>query len=295
MRDFGIIQTRYWEWAAEENLPESAKLIGAYILTCKHGNSLGLFRLPPEYIQADLGYNINTISTQCATLSKKGFLLQCKQTGLVFLPNYLKFNPVKNSSHGVGVLKIARSVSKNFSYFNELINALRKFKGQIKSDDLDETITKLTQCTTQCTTQCGDKETETETETETERNNDVENRKILNQTISDIFSHWQIVHNHQKAKLDEKRKKKIKARLEEGYSLEDLKSAIDGCKKSPYHQGDNKTNSTYDDLELILRDASHIDKFIKISKQTGFNKLSTAGRKSATAAAEWLNGGENAR
>jgi hypothetical protein len=83
--------------------------------------------------------------------------------------------------------------------------------------------------------------------------------------VDSIFDHWKKTMNHPKARLDEKRKKKIREALKLGYTQADLIAAIDGCAKSPYHMGNDGRNFTvYDDLELILRDAKHIDQFLKI-------------------------------
>jgi uncharacterized protein YdaU (DUF1376 family) len=88
--------------------------------------------------------------------------------------------------------------------------------------------------------------------------------------VSVIFSHWQKVHNHPDARLDEKRKNLIKQRLKD-YSVDDLKCAIDGCKVSPHHQGQNDQGMIYDDITLILRDATHVEQFIGYVKR-GFVK-----------------------
>ena len=77
-----------------------------------------------------------------------------------------------------------------------------------------------------------------------------------------VFQHWQTVMNHPHAKLDKKRKGKIKQALKLGYSVADLKQAIDGCAKTPFNMGKNDNGQRYDDIGLILRDAAHIDRFI---------------------------------
>lgn len=77
-----------------------------------------------------------------------------------------------------------------------------------------------------------------------------------------IFSHWQSVMGHPRAKLDNNRKRKIIQALKLGYSVDELKQAIDGCAKTPYNIGDNDRHQRYDDIELILRDAAHIERFI---------------------------------
>ncbi|MBI2790895.1 MAG: hypothetical protein HYX61_02955 [Gammaproteobacteria bacterium] len=81
--------------------------------------------------------------------------------------------------------------------------------------------------------------------------------------ISEIFEYWKAKMNHPRAKLDEKRKKIIKAAFKQGYSLEELKLAIEGCHKTPYNMGVNPQKKKYDDIGLILRDSSHIERFMQ--------------------------------
>ncbi len=89
--------------------------------------------------------------------------------------------------------------------------------------------------------------------------------------VKEIFSHWQTVMNHPKAKIDKKRANKIVQSLKLGYSLAELKEAIDGCAKTPFNMGQNDKGQRYDDIELILRDASHIDRFIGNARQQPVN------------------------
>lgn len=80
--------------------------------------------------------------------------------------------------------------------------------------------------------------------------------------VSEVFEHWKTVLNHPRAILDSKRQRLIRSRLDEGFSVDDLKAAINGCKASPWHQGLNDRGQTYDDLALICRDASKVEQFI---------------------------------
>lgn len=45
------------------------------------------------------------------------------------------------------------------------------------------------------------------------------------------------------------------------YSEDELIDAVRGWRHSPHHRGENKDGTVYNDLELILRDAAHIEKF----------------------------------
>lgn len=83
-----------------------------------------------------------------------------------------------------------------------------------------------------------------------------------------VFSYWQKQRGHDRAKLDAKREKAIKARLNDGYSVEDLCRAVDGIVKSPHHMGQNKSSTVYDDIELICRTAVNVDKFARLATAT---------------------------
>ena len=64
-----------------------------------------------------------------------------------------------------------------------------------------------------------------------------------------------------KTKLTSQRVAKIKSRLQEGFSEDDLVEAVRGVVFSPFHMGDNKRHQKYDDLTVILRDGGQVEKF----------------------------------
>ena len=84
---------------------------------------------------------------------------------------------------------------------------------------------------------------------------------ILTADIEKVFKHWQIVRRHPQAKLDAKRKALISKALK-SYSLADCLQAIDGCNRSPYHNG-TEDGKIYDSLGLIFRDADKIEGFME--------------------------------
>lgn len=80
--------------------------------------------------------------------------------------------------------------------------------------------------------------------------------------VARIFNHWQSALNHPTAKLTNERKRKVEARLKEGYSVAQIIEAIDGCASSPFHRGQNAEGQVWDDLELICRTGSKLEGFI---------------------------------
>lgn len=88
-------------------------------------------------------------------------------------------------------------------------------------------------------------------------------KKNWSKEILEVFGHWQKVLNHNMSKLDENRKLKIRKALEAGYLVEDLKKAIEGVKNTPWNMRENPSRELYDDITLIFRNSSQIERFIR--------------------------------
>jgi hypothetical protein len=85
--------------------------------------------------------------------------------------------------------------------------------------------------------------------------------------VAVVFNHWKTIMGHQRARMDLKRAQVIRDRLRDGYVVEDLCLAIDGCAASAFHMGENDRRQVYDSITLILRDADHVDKFLEAGEK----------------------------
>jgi hypothetical protein len=99
----------------------------------------------------------------------------------------------------------------------------------------------------------------------------------ISEEVNEIFNHWKMVMSHARAKLDKKRQGKIIAALELGYSVEELLQAINGCATSSWYMGMNDRNHRYDAIDLIFRDADHIDQFINYAINPPTTEYPTSG------------------
>lgn len=85
--------------------------------------------------------------------------------------------------------------------------------------------------------------------------------------ILEVFEYWvdqTWIKRGPRPKLTDPRWRKIALAIYE-YGLEEAKMAIRGCTLSSFHMGDNKMRRRYTDIELILRDAAHIERFISLT------------------------------
>lgn len=78
--------------------------------------------------------------------------------------------------------------------------------------------------------------------------------------ITEVFETWQDVTGHPKAKLSTERRRVIEKALKM-YPLDEVLEAVRGVTCSDFHMGDNDNRVRYDDLTLILRNATKIEFF----------------------------------
>ncbi len=78
--------------------------------------------------------------------------------------------------------------------------------------------------------------------------------------IKEVFDYWKHVMDKKRAVLDEKRTRDIGWAIAI-WGIDGAKEAIDGCRASEFHMGNNSHKTTYNDVTLIFRDADHVEKF----------------------------------
>ena len=78
---------------------------------------------------------------------------------------------------------------------------------------------------------------------------------------TELVRYWRKVMDKPRAKVTKDRVAKVKARLTEGYSPDEIRRAIDGCAASHFHQGDNDRGKLYNDITLICRNGSTLERF----------------------------------
>lgn len=84
----------------------------------------------------------------------------------------------------------------------------------------------------------------------------------LGDEVSTVFAYWlDTMGKNGSTKLTGDRRRKIEARLREGYTVDRIKRAVDGCAGSAFHRGENDGRRKHDDIELICRTGSKLEQF----------------------------------
>jgi hypothetical protein len=83
---------RFWQSPKVRGWPDHQKLLGAYLLTCPHRTSEGLFWLPHGYVAQDLGWSIERVSEGYSGLKQAGFCAYDDTSETVLLCKALKYD-----------------------------------------------------------------------------------------------------------------------------------------------------------------------------------------------------------
>lgn len=79
------------------------------------------------------------------------------------------------------------------------------------------------------------------------------------QVIGSLIDYWKARCQHPSAKATSERRRKVQARLREGYTPQQIRTAIDGAAVGAFV---NDAGKRFDDLELICRTGSKLESFI---------------------------------
>lgn len=94
-----------------------------------------------------------------------------------------------------------------------------------------------------------------------------EGEENVKNNIHRVWEHWKQTMKRPEAKLTQERKKAIQNRLSERYSVQDILRAINGCKNSPFHMGENQHGAVFNDITNICKDGSKLESFIEKAKK----------------------------
>jgi hypothetical protein len=83
--------------------------------------------------------------------------------------------------------------------------------------------------------------------------------------VNELFAYWQQQCGHPHARLTPERKARIAARLKQGYTVEQIRQAIDGAACGAFV---NEAGKRFDDIELICRSGSKLESFVERARRT---------------------------
>tara|TARA_R100001510_G_scaffold57488_1_gene65744 strand:- start:3032 stop:3859 length:828 start_codon:yes stop_codon:yes gene_type:complete len=130
MRNYGTIQTSFWTHPKINVLSDKAKLLFLYLITGHHANALGCYRIPKEYIKADLGWTTKDLLKPFSEL-ENFLILYDLELSVLLIPDFLQWNPIPNPNSGQARWAELQLINENFQYFHVLIDRLEPFQDRL--------------------------------------------------------------------------------------------------------------------------------------------------------------------
>lgn len=284
MRDYSKVGPQFWIGKTGKALRKhgfEAQMVGLYLLTSPHANMLGLYYVPHTFIAHETGLGMEGAMKGLQGCMDAGFCHYDEDSEVVWVVEMARFQ-VGDELHGKdlrikGVQNEYDSLPENpyLSAFYDMyaqafcMSAKREngspFEAPSKPLASQEQEQEQKQKQEQDKTHVASAPVGSADAGQTAPMPERRKEPRASQDVQDVFAHWQRVMHHPQAKLDEKRAKAIGRRLADGYTVAELRQAVDGCRNSPHHMGQNDQRAVYDDVELICRDGAHVDKFIKLA------------------------------
>lgn len=224
------IASKFWTDEKIIELDTESKLLYLYILTCPHSNMAGYYRLPKEYIMADLKLSPEGLHKPFTKLLQEGLIKYCEKSSVILIPNYYKYNPIQNKNQAKGAAKKTCELPRNslVEDYEKAVNAYAASYAELLLKGLPKPFDKPFD------KQLPERLPNTETETETEYRNsnniyspatqDDASEKI---PYKEIVSYLNMRTGSQYRHTTKKTRELIRARWNEGFRLEDFKTVID--------------------------------------------------------------------
>jgi hypothetical protein len=88
------------------------QLLFVYLLSSPHGNMIGYYRLPPQYVATDMDRPIDLVCQGMGALQSEGFIAYDEPTNVLLIYNFLKWNPINSLNQAKGAVKVAAAIPK---------------------------------------------------------------------------------------------------------------------------------------------------------------------------------------
>jgi hypothetical protein len=270
MRDYSKVSPQFWIGKTGKALRKcsiEAQLVALYLMTSPHANMLGLYYVPQTFIAHETGLGLEGAMKGLRGCIDAGFCKYDDDSEMVWVIEMARFqiadqlNP--NDKQCKGVQNEYDSLPDN-PFLNAFFDMYAKAfcmtskRGEVSPSEAPSK-------------PLGSQEQEQEQEQEQAQEQTHVERRVASpdrDVVAEVFAYWQKVMQAPGAKLDDKRRKAIKAALKL-YDPRQVCEAILGCSRSVWHMGQNDRNRKFNALDLILRDAEHIDMFAEMaSKRT---------------------------
>lgn len=282
MAEMRVVKTVFWDDDYIGDLPPHGKLVFIQLFTNDKTNLSGCYQITIKKIFDDTGVSREEIREWIERFEKDGKVVY--RDGWLLMRNFIKHQKpntqiikgIRNSLNGlprwaIDILLIDYewlSIDSDSLSPNLNLNLNSNFNSKEKVEDEEVSADTQPELSSEQIEFISSKPIRDEIVRRKGQKPKVEPITLSEWTcIREVFAFWRSTFGKNNgARLTAERGRAVLDRLRSvnKYSVEEIKTAILGCRASPYHNSSNGESGgkVYDDLELICRDDTKIERFI---------------------------------
>lgn len=282
MRDYSQFRSSFWTGetgVALRDDPDGQRL-AAYLITSPHANVIGLYWLPVNYAAREIGLSDKQVSEALGRLSEMGFAHYDHTREFVWVVNMAreqlglaegevlsaKDNRGKGARRAADQAKRSSLYARFVSMYGDALDiVVRPTPFEAPPRPPSKPLSTASEEQKGEGEGKGTREGTEYTSPSAPAPRAPKPGLVKSDSTDRVFAHWVATMGKDPARsrLNAARKAKLKARRSEGYTDEQLCQAVDGCRLSPFHMGQNDRGEVYTDLATILRDGTTVEKHIE--------------------------------
>jgi hypothetical protein len=268
MRDYSKVGPQFWIGKTGKALRKQgveSQLVALYLMSSPHANMLGLYYVPKTFIAHETGLGMEGASKGLQGCIDAGFCQYDEDSEVVWVIEMARFQIADQLSAGD---KQCKGVQNEYESLpeNPYLSAFYDMYAKAFHMSSKREITSPLQAPSK---PLASQEQEQEQEQKQEQEQRHVERRAASpdrDVVGEVFAYWQKTMNSPGSKLDDKRRKAIVNALKL-YEPRQVCEAILGCSRSVWHMGQNDRHRKFNGLDLILRDAEHIDMFVELASK----------------------------
>ena len=106
----------------------NSRMLMLYLLRGPHANSVGCFRLPSKYIEADLEWSADTVAAALAELLREELIVRsADKNGWTMVPNFLDLYPIWNTHDAKEAALLIVAVPIELAFYPQFIETLKPY------------------------------------------------------------------------------------------------------------------------------------------------------------------------
>ena len=235
-----IVDTSFWTDGKVDDFSPEDKYFMLYLLTSPFSTQLGIYEISVKQVAFQLGYSVDTVKVLLERFEKKyGMIIFSPETNEIAIKNFLRHSIIKGGAPVRDCLIKELKKVKNRNLIARVFSHIRN------SEALNETVKRIIDEYEEkngalCYSNEKDNDNENENENEVsypDTGNESSNDSFKSQ-LSEIISYLNEKTESMYKASTKKTQSCVKARLAEGFTVEDFKTVID--KKCAEWIGDEK-------------------------------------------------------